>query len=317
MHELGRIEATSRACCSRSPSRPRRAGRSRQASVTTRPSLTVQRQFRLRTQIAKLDRAVLDLLACNEPALGPRLGSVLGWLVGKHTGGSRRQTRRLRMCRVPTSRSARRSRFLWLRRAGHPSARTPFLRGAVALRHQAPAREPAKERTEHEPGLRCKRDIGGQTDDNAERQAQHGSKPDGGSDTHVRECMVAARQVAVGVLSIPERGRVAQWRTRWSTSGLLPPPRASPQQYGSLDVAPRPSGTAQAHGPTGNPPSPRSTPCSEPIRRRARPWRREGRPRPWRAGAPPRPRGAQDQRAALLLPARWPGSGLPRSRAAP
>jgi hypothetical protein len=56
----------------------------------------------------------------------------------------------------------------------------------VALRNQAPAREPAKERTEHEPGLRCKGDIGGQTDDTVERQAQHGSKPDGGSDNHVR-----------------------------------------------------------------------------------------------------------------------------------
>jgi hypothetical protein len=66
-----------------------------------------------------------------------------------------------------------------------------FLRGAVALRHQAPAREPTNERTEHEPGLRCKGDIGGQTDDNAEREAEDGSKTDGGSDAHMRECMVA------------------------------------------------------------------------------------------------------------------------------
>jgi hypothetical protein len=49
-----------------------------------------------------------------------------------------------------------------------------------------PAREPDKERTEREPGLRCKGDIGGQADDDAERQAQHGSKPDGGYDTHRR-----------------------------------------------------------------------------------------------------------------------------------
>jgi hypothetical protein len=70
---------------------------------------------------------------------------------------------------------------------------TPFVRGAVALRHQAAAREPAKERTERDPRLRCKGDIGGQTDDNAERQAQHGSKPDGHADAHVRECMTAAR----------------------------------------------------------------------------------------------------------------------------
>lgn len=57
-------------------------------------------------------------------------------------------------------------------------------------------REPAKERTEREPDLRCKGDIGGQTDDNAERQAQHGSKPDGCADAHMRECMtVLAKQM--------------------------------------------------------------------------------------------------------------------------
>jgi hypothetical protein len=61
------------------------------------------------------------------------------------------------------------------------------------LRNEAPAREPAKERTEHDPGLRCKGNIGGQTDDNAERQAQHGSERDGGSDAHMRECMTATR----------------------------------------------------------------------------------------------------------------------------
>jgi hypothetical protein len=83
-------------------------------------------------------------------------------------------------------------------------ARSPPGLTTVALRHQTPSQEPAKERTEHEPSLGCKGDIGGQTDDNAERQAQHGSKPDGGSDAHMRECMVAARQVALGVLSIAE-----------------------------------------------------------------------------------------------------------------
>jgi hypothetical protein len=70
---------------------------------------------------------------------------------------------------------------------------TQSMRRSMALRHQAAAREPAKERTEREPGLRCKGDIGGQTYDNAERQAQHGSKPDGDSDVDVRECMTAAR----------------------------------------------------------------------------------------------------------------------------
>lgn len=74
----------------------------------------------------------------------------------------------------------------------------------LTLRGHA-AREPAKERTEHKPRLRCKGDIGGQADDNAERQAQHGSKPDGGSDAHGRESMVAAlnprsgEQAAAGV----------------------------------------------------------------------------------------------------------------------
>jgi hypothetical protein len=72
-----------------------------------------------------------------------------------------------------------------------PAGQT-FLRGAVALRHQAAAREPAKERTERDPDLGCKGDIGGQTDDDAERQAQHGSERDGDSDAHVRECMTAA-----------------------------------------------------------------------------------------------------------------------------
>ena len=56
-----------------------------------------------------------------------------------------------------------------------------------------PAREPAKERTEYEARLRCKRDIDGHADDDADRQAQHGSKRDGGSNVHMRECMFAAR----------------------------------------------------------------------------------------------------------------------------
>ena len=46
-----------------------------------------------------------------------------------------------------------------------------------------PAREPANERTEQEPGLRGQGDIGG---DDADRQAHHGAKRDGGSDAHVR-----------------------------------------------------------------------------------------------------------------------------------
>ena len=50
-----------------------------------------------------------------------------------------------------------------------------------------PAQEPANERTEQEPGFRRKRDIGRHADEDAERQAQHGAKPDGGSHAHPRE----------------------------------------------------------------------------------------------------------------------------------
>ena len=53
-------------------------------------------------------------------------------------------------------------------------------------------REPADECTKHEPGLRRKGDVGGHADDDAERQAQHGSDADGGSDAHTRECMLRA-----------------------------------------------------------------------------------------------------------------------------
>ena len=52
---------------------------------------------------------------------------------------------------------------------------------------RASAREPSDQRPEHEPGLGCERDIRGHADDDAERQAQHGSKPDSGSDAHMRE----------------------------------------------------------------------------------------------------------------------------------
>lgn len=52
------------------------------------------------------------------------------------------------------------------------------------------ARQPADERTEHEPDLGCEREIGGHADDDAERQAEHDSKGDGGSDAHLRESMV-------------------------------------------------------------------------------------------------------------------------------
>jgi hypothetical protein len=50
-------------------------------------------------------------------------------------------------------------------------------------------REPSNEETEHESGLRSEWDIRGHADDDAERQAQYGPKPNGGSGTHMRESM--------------------------------------------------------------------------------------------------------------------------------
>jgi hypothetical protein len=55
-----------------------------------------------------------------------------------------------------------------------------------------PAPEPADERAEHKPGLRCQRDTGGHADDDAERQAHSGSDRDRGSDAHARQCRFGA-----------------------------------------------------------------------------------------------------------------------------
>jgi hypothetical protein len=60
---------------------------------------------------------------------------------------------------------------------------------------RASAREPSNQRPEHEPGLGCKRDVGGDADDDAERQAQHGSKPDGDADAHVGNGRASARRL--------------------------------------------------------------------------------------------------------------------------
>ena len=76
-----------------------------------------------------------------------------------------------------------------------------------------PIREPAEERTEHETGLGRKRNIGGDADDDAKRQADHGAEPDGGSDPHVREGSVAHQrcQLRAGLFEpvrvTPQRGR--------------------------------------------------------------------------------------------------------------
>ena len=58
-----------------------------------------------------------------------------------------------------------------------------------------PARQPADDPAQHEPRLRREGNIGDHADDDAERQAQHGSERDRGSDAHTRESMrgVSAR----------------------------------------------------------------------------------------------------------------------------
>ena len=65
-------------------------------------------------------------------------------------------------------------------RAGgdHARDREAALRGAFA------AREPSQERTQGEPALGRERQIGGDADDDAERESQRGSEGNGGSDAH-------------------------------------------------------------------------------------------------------------------------------------
>jgi hypothetical protein len=58
----------------------------------------------------------------------------------------------------------------------------------------APTRQPAKERPERESGLGGEGEIGGDADEDAKRQAQHGSDCDADSDSDARECMAAATQ---------------------------------------------------------------------------------------------------------------------------
>jgi hypothetical protein len=52
-----------------------------------------------------------------------------------------------------------------------------------------PARQPAHDPAEHEPGLGREREIGRHADDDAERQTQHRSERDRGSDAHTRKFM--------------------------------------------------------------------------------------------------------------------------------
>ena len=54
------------------------------------------------------------------------------------------------------------------------------------------AREPAKQGSKHESGLRRQRDGCNHADDDAERQAQHRSKSNRGSDAHMGESMLGA-----------------------------------------------------------------------------------------------------------------------------
>ena len=67
--------------------------------------------------------------------------------------------------------------------------------GTRSLAGPIPARQPADDPAQHESRLRREGEIGGHADDDAERQAQHRSDRDRGSDAHTRESMrgVAAR----------------------------------------------------------------------------------------------------------------------------
>ena len=67
-------------------------------------------------------------------------------------------------------------------RKRHDRQRAPSS-GAAALR------QPAKERPEREADLGSEREIGGDADEDAEREAQDGPDCDGDSDAHARECM--------------------------------------------------------------------------------------------------------------------------------
>jgi hypothetical protein len=131
--------------------------------------------------------------ASREPPARPHKGD--GEIAHPGSGQARTRSRPSRPCSSKSSHPR-----VWPGRitsAGPPAALATDTRSNVSPRaarelRRVPAREPAKERTEHEPHLGRKRDIGGDADADAKRQADHRSEPDGGSALHVRECMFAS-----------------------------------------------------------------------------------------------------------------------------
>ena len=63
-----------------------------------------------------------------------------------------------------------------------------------ALRRALAAQEPSEERAKYEPALWREGEIGDHADDDAKREAHHGSHGDGGSDAHGTSLRLACRR---------------------------------------------------------------------------------------------------------------------------
>jgi hypothetical protein len=94
-----------------------------------------------------------------------------------------------------------------------------------------PARQPADDPAQHEPRLRREGEIGGHADDDAERQAQHPSERDRGSDAHTRESM---RGVAARGDRAPAMGRWCSPSRASDKAGCLAGPSAEKPRIGPL-----------------------------------------------------------------------------------
>jgi hypothetical protein len=172
-----------------------------------------------------------------------------------------------------------------------------------------PAQEPAKECAEHEPGLRCKRDIDCHAEDDAKRQTQHGSEPDGGSHTHAREStfpITSARDsgpVSADRRRSPQRRRRCSRRVvtnrhqrrhaRWPRNPRRVPRRGRRARAVACDCPARkaPSGRrgprrARQHAPTAARPQLADRPAPGPPESRLAPAAQRSRPPPARYPAP-------------------------------
>ena len=75
-------------------------------------------------------------------------------------------------------------------RAGPAEDRPPGASwGSGTLLRAIPTREPAAQRTDHQPNLGGQGDVGGQADDDAEGQSGHRADRDRESDAHAGESM--------------------------------------------------------------------------------------------------------------------------------